>query len=143
MKTQATMKEGDKVTMHGQEWEVISAYSRAEAIRDGVLVELNEMAKEAGWKFPVALTSAVWAAYVEVPANVECQDEKGRAWDIVFMAMSAVKAANRRGKGGSTLMFELHVRNDNKKPKPVMLKLLVGPGDNLEPVVTILLPNED
>ena len=118
MNTQATMKEGDKVMMHGEECEVISTYSRAEAIRDGVLVDLTEMAKEAGWRFPVALTQAVWAEYVAVPANVECQDEKGRAWDIVYMSIVAVKAANSRGKGGSTLMFELHVRNDNKKPKP-------------------------
>ncbi len=143
MEKQATMKEGDKVTMHGQEWEVISAYSREQAFEDGVLVDVTETAREAGWKFPVALTQAVWNEYVKVPAKVKGQDEMGRLWDIVYMSVMSVRAAKKKGKSGSMLLFMLYVRNDNRKPKPVTLKLIVGPGDNLEPVVTILLPDED
>lgn len=143
MEKQATMKEGDKVTMHGQEWEVISAYSREQAFEDGVLVDVTETAREAGWKFPVALTQAVWNEYVKVPAKVKGQDEMGRLWDIVYMSVMSVRAAKKKGKSGSMLLFMLYVRNDNRKPKPVTLKLIVGPGDNLEPVVTILLTDED
>jgi len=143
MEKQATMKEGDKVTMHGQEWEVISAYSREQAFEDGVLVDVTETAREAGWKFPVALTQAVWNEYVKVPLKVKGQDEMGRLWDIVYMSVMSVRAAKKKGKSGSTLLFMLYVRNDNRKPKPVTLKLIVGPGDNLEPVVTILLTDED
>ena len=39
--------------------EVISSYSRAQAIEDGVLVDVSTVAKEAGIKFPVAMTAAV------------------------------------------------------------------------------------
>ncbi|MCP4286877.1 MAG: hypothetical protein GY792_20935, partial [Gammaproteobacteria bacterium] len=41
--------------------EVISTYTRAQAIEDGVLVDAGPTAKEIGFRFPVALTSAVWA----------------------------------------------------------------------------------
>src|SRR4051812_27741843 len=38
--------------------EVIFAYTRKQAIEDGVLVDVTETAKEAGFKIPVALTRA-------------------------------------------------------------------------------------
>ena len=41
--------------------EVISTYSRAQALEDGVLVDAGEMATEAGFRIPVALTAAVWS----------------------------------------------------------------------------------
>lgn len=40
---------------------VISTYTRAQAIEDGVLVDPGSMAKEAGFKLPVALTADAWA----------------------------------------------------------------------------------
>jgi hypothetical protein len=39
---------------------VIHAYSRAEALEDGVLVDVTSTAREAGFRIPVALTRAVW-----------------------------------------------------------------------------------
>jgi len=41
---------------------VIDAYSRAQAIEDGVLVDVSATAREAGLRYPVALTRAVAAA---------------------------------------------------------------------------------
>ena len=40
--------------------EIIYPYTRAQALEDGVLVDVSEIAKEAGIKFPVALTAAVY-----------------------------------------------------------------------------------
>jgi hypothetical protein len=120
--------------------EVIYAYTRAQALEDGVLVDVSAMAKEAGIKLPVALTSTVWGQYVEVPEGVTCQDESGRLWDILWMfRCSAAKFS------GDTLQFKLHVRNDNRPGTPplVILRAVVGPGDDAEPVITIMLPEED
>jgi hypothetical protein len=41
--------------------------------------------------------------------------------------------------------FGVHVRNNTRQRKPplVRLKALCGPGDRAEPVVTVLLPEED
>ena len=121
--------------------EVISSYTRAQAIEDGELVDVSETAREAGIKFPVAVTRAVWVKYVEIPEGVTCQDERGRLWDILWMFR-----CNAR-QGGDTLFFKLHVRNHNRerltKADLVTLKAVCGPGDTPEPVITIMLPDED
>ena len=120
--------------------EVIYAYTRAQALEDGVLVDVRETAKEAGIKFPVALTATVYGQYVEVPEGVTGQDESGRLWDILWMFRCAAAKFD-----GSTLLFKLHVRNINQDVTPplVTLKAECGPGDDAEPVITIMLPEED
>ena len=120
--------------------EIIYPYTRAQALEDGVHVDVSEIAKEAGIKFPVALTSAVHCKYVEVPEGVIGQDETGRLWDILWVFRFAAAKFN-----GSTLLFKVHVRNDNRDCMPplVTLKAVCGPGDTPEPVITIMLPDED
>ena len=118
---------------------VISSYTRAQAIADGVLVDVSQMAREAGIKHPTALTAAAWAQYVRVPEGVVAQDEEGRLWDILNM----FRIAAHESSGGGELLFTLLVRNDNFAPAIVTLKAICGPGDTLDPVLTILLPNED
>ena len=121
--------------------EVISSYTRAQALEDGVLVDVSETAREAGIRFPVAMTRTVWGEYVEVPEGVTCQDETGRLWDILWMLR-----CNAR-QGGDTLFFKLYVRNHNRerltKADLVTLKAVCGPEDTPEPVITIMLPDED
>lgn len=120
--------------------EVISAYTRKQAIDDGVLVDVSETAKEAGFRSGVALTRAVWDQYVEVPEGVKGQDEAGRLWDILYMLRVSAKQMN-----GDALLYKLHVRNTNRSGTPplVTLKAIIGPGDDREPVITIMLPDED
>ena len=118
---------------------VIFSYSRAQAIADGVLIDVSEMAQEAGIKYPTAVTSAVWHDYVEVPEGVEGQDERGRLWDVLTMFCFAA----RQGRRGTELVYDLLVRNDNTSPQPVSLKAICGPGDTPEPVLTIMMPDED
>lgn len=51
-----------------------------------------------------------------------------------------------RGQRGdaSEVRFAVHVRNDNReRTPPVRLKALCGPGDEGEPVVTVMLTGED
>jgi hypothetical protein len=124
-----------------EEADLISRYSRADALRDGVLIDVSETAREAGILWPVALTSAVWGRCVSVPPRVEYQDEAGRLWDVLWMLFCAI----RRSDGGPEVRFAVHVRNDNRERTPplVCLKALCGPGDHGEPVVTVMLPDED
>src|SRR5215471_17777299 len=69
---------------------IIYAYTRAQAVADGVQVEVTKTAQEAGIKFPVFLTRAVYDAYVTVPPGITGQDEAGRLWDIVWMTRFAI-----------------------------------------------------
>lgn len=121
--------------------DLIHPYTRAQAVADGVLVDVTATAKEAGYRYPVALTRAVWGRYVEVPAEVEGQDEAGRLWDILHMLRHAI----RNSDGEAELRFALHVRNDNREQVPplVSLKAICGPDDDASPCLTVMLPDED
>ena len=106
--------------------EIIYSYTRKQALADGEQIDVSEVAREAGLKFPVYLTRAVWESYVTVPDGVRCQDEKGRLWDIVWMLRCAARRTS-----GPQMLFGLHVRNDNRDRTPplVNLKAVCGPRD--------------
>jgi hypothetical protein len=120
--------------------DLVHSYTRADALRDGVLIDATAAAREAGFKFPVALTAAAWGKCVAVPPGVLCQDEAGRLWDVLTVLRFAA-----RGQAGAEVRFGVHVRNDNRERTPplVRLKALCGPGDHGEPVITVVLPDED
>ena len=119
---------------------LIHSYSRREAVEDGVLIDVTATAKEAGFRYPVALTSAAWATCVYVPDGVPGQDETGRLWDVLTMLRHASRSA---GVDVSTLHFDVLVLNDGTVPKPVRLKAVCGPDNDLSPCLTVMLPEED
>ena len=124
----------------------IYRYTRAQAIQDGVLVDAGPTAKEVGFKLQVALTSAVWSdcvAWTDSDSRkMPFQDQSGRLYDVLFMAAFAIRTS---ADSGGRLLYELYrVPRDgySTEAKPVTLKLIIGPGDQGEPVLTILLPEE-
>ena len=127
--------------------ELIYSYSRAQAIADGVLIDAGAMAEEAGFLWPVALTSAAWedcVAWSEQDNERQTyQDESGRLWDLLFMARHAIRLS--QGDSDRMLFKFYRVPRDGKASKAVLvtLKLIVGPGDQGAPVITVLQPNED
>jgi len=122
---------------------IIFSYSRAQAIEDGALIDVSETAREAGFKFPVAMTSESFGLCVVVPEGVSCQDEKGRLWDVLHMLHHAIKT----GKGAEQVDYSLLVNNHggdlDEQRDTVHLKALCGPGDDAAPVITIMMPWED
>jgi len=121
--------------------DIIHSYTRADAIRDGALIDVTATAKEAGFRWPVALTAAAWERCVAVPPGVECQDEAGRLWDVLYLLGLGI----HRSDDGTEIRYGVHVRNDNREGVPplVQLKAVCGPGDDGAPVITIMLPEED
>src|ERR1035437_8750677 len=122
--------------------EVIYAYTRAQAIADGVQVEVSKLATEAGIRFPVFLTRGVYDQFVTVPEGVTGQDETGRLWDILTM----LKFAIRRSRAGvDRIPVALYVRNDNRAAKLIKLIATCGALDMAEPqpAITVMLPTED
>lgn len=130
-----------------QQTDIIHRYSRAQAIQDGELVNVTEMAREAGFKIPVAITRAAWADCVEWTAETDRrkavhQDESGRLWDVVYMA-SRCATANRGAEIARFELYRVPVEGRGIKPRLTALHLHIGPGDEGEPVITISLPGED
>jgi hypothetical protein len=121
--------------------DIIHRYTRADALRDGVLIDVSATAKEAGIRYPVALTRAVWERCVTVPPGVHCQDEAGRLWDVLWLLRWTIG----RSDGGPEIRYGVHVRDDNRERTAplVRLKALCGPDDDGEPCITVLLPDED
>jgi hypothetical protein len=119
----------------------IHRYTRVDAIHDGMLIDVTPTAREAGIRYPVALTRAVWERCVAVPPGVLFQDEAGRLWDVCWMLCCAVT----RRQSGRVVPFALHVRNDNRERTPplVRLKAVCGPGDDGSPCITVMRPDED
>lgn len=121
---------------------VVYAYTRAQAVADGVQVEVTKTAQEAGIKFPMFLTRAVYDAYVTVPPDVSGQDAAGRLWDVVWMTRFAILRAK---PGVDRIPVALYVRNDNRAAKLIKLIATCGPLDidDPAPAITVMMPDED
>jgi hypothetical protein len=137
--------------------ELISVYSRAQAIEDGILIDctqdpFDELNRNAGVTFDVAMTCAVFQRYVKVPdGHHGYQDIEGRYWDIIWMFRSATR---RTKADGDELLFDFvclpngtDQANDAQTTAAgyelVQLKAIAGPGDRGEPCLTFMLPSED
>jgi hypothetical protein len=130
--------------------EVISAYSRAQAIADGVLVDVTDTAREAGFTIPVAVTRAVWEDCCDwtteddarKPGGWTGQSTRGRLWDVLFVArMYAARSAGR-----DRIAYRIRrVKREGRGTAPhnVLLVMHIGPGDTADPVLTIMQPGED
>lgn len=121
-------------------------YSRSQALEDGVLVDVTQTAREAGFRVPVAMTSAAWAdtvAWTALDSAIQTpQDEAGRLWDVLWMAHAAARSAS----GACRVPFNVYVvprDSEAVSPRPVTLHMHIGPGDHGEPVITIMKPDED
>ena len=121
--------------------EIISVYTRTQALEDGVLVDITELAREAGFKFPVAVTQGVWGVLNPTKElEAEGQSWKGRAWDMLTILRHAI----RSGSGTDEVRFApLFVRKAGLPPEAVELWSQCGPGDQGEPVITVMLEGED
>ena len=137
------------------DWMIISSYTRAEAVADGIQVPIYAgILKEAGIKFPVFFTRGVYDKYVKTSKDMDILDEDGRLWDILYMF-----ALQSRKTDSSELKFQFccqlpdkddwtkyeKVCEGNRLLREVTLKALIGPLDlNMpEPAITILFPSED
>ena len=96
--------------------EVISAYSREDAIEDGVLVDISKWAREAGFRHPVAVTQAVWR--ILEPSEVlakEGQSAAGRAWDMLAILRMKIRSA---GSTDAVQLAPLFVLESGRSSKP-------------------------
>lgn len=136
--------------------DLISVYSTRQAVEDGMLVEVDRgISQEAGIRFPVLMTRAVWDRYVEVPDGLKVpQDLEGRLWDVLSMfRLEAQKAGS-----ASDMRFSLYVvmaraqewlpnesRASSRLHRMVMLKAVIQARDfdDLSPAIFIMTPQED
>lgn len=128
--------------------EIISAYTREQAIADGMLIacDAEGIAREAGFAVPVAVTAAVWSLVEPTDTERESwgQSVEGRLWDVLWLASFAC----RRGGPGPVKTYKVIFGMQDREgfsngQHEVTLKIHSGPGDNAEHVITIMRENED
>lgn len=122
----------------------ISIYTRAQALEDGTLIDVTADAKEAGFKYPVAITAAVMAQVVR-PYGVAKEwgeSEKGRIWDVLWMLRTAIRSWQPPANSD---ICRFNVIATDEKGKSVRHELWsqCGPGDDPAPVITIMMRGED
>ena len=140
--------------------EPIYRYTRAQAIADGVLVDLTSAAdsqgqllcKQAGFKVPVAITRAAWAKTIEAGGSWKRDGEAetlelkggqsltGRLWDLLWMLRTACARTGSSDRVHFQVLVD--VQGDGRH-ELVKLWALCGPGDSGELIITILLQGED
>ncbi len=132
--------------------EVIFSYTRKQAIEDGVLVDLSQgpagaLCRAAGFRYPLAMTATAFGEVIghegePLPAG---QTAVGRLANLLNAIKSAVRSLPR---GEDRVFFDVTV-DDGREPggmrllRKVSLWSLCGPGDQGEPVLTVMLIGED
>ena len=125
-----------------RESEVIYAYSRAQALEDGVLVDVSLTAREAGFRYHTVITADLHADLT--PNRREHsfgQSYEGRLWDVLFVASLAA----RRTIWDNQTAFSVSQavcpgERGRLRRRNLHLWIVIGPGDHGEPVITIGFP---
>ncbi|MDP2661738.1 MAG: hypothetical protein Q8R28_13505, partial [Dehalococcoidia bacterium] len=126
--------------------DVIFSYSRAQAIEDGMLVDVSSTGREAGFRAPLAVTTNLFHEWVEIKDDDEKvkgygQSTKGRLWDVVYLAATRFRAAMRKdqsdgGPHAFQVIFQAKPRTDKRRHVVTLWVQADGEG------VTIMLPED-
>ena len=128
---------------------MIHSYSRAEAIEDGMLLDVTPIASGMGFRYPTAITHAVWHDCIawddaEGERKGIVHDETWRLHHVLARLLNAIRALTS-GPEDRILFDILRVpcAGASDAAAAVSLMSVCGPGDTLEPVITISFPGED
>ena len=127
--------------MPDQDGPIIFSYTRKQALLDGVLIDVTDDAKAAGFKIPVAIGDNLFHQYVTPPDGLEGEGQSiaGRLHDVFEM----LKAAIRNESAQNRVLFEVLFLMSPGKLEKVPILAVVGPGDDGGPVMTICLPEDE
>jgi len=121
--------------------EPLFSYSRRDALEDGVLVDVTELGREAGFRLPLAVTREMWDSLV-VPdelARQMGQSEQGRIWDILQVLRITIQQADSQQQ----ICFSVSFAVQGREPVTFTLKAVCGPDDDNIPCITLMLPHEN
>lgn len=118
---------------------LIFQYTRKQAIADGVLIDLSSSFPSDSRLFTRSLccTHSVWLL-IETAAECDQVEVGMYVWDLCWMCFMAVNAVKESHCSEVDFNVCLPIGTPEKQ-----LKLVCSPGDEGEPVLTIMLPGED
>ena len=131
--------------MDHTDWNIVYAYTRAQALADGVLVDVTEDAKQFGFKVPVAITANLLNLYVKASEGLiaEGQSTEARLRDVLMVLLYKIKQ-QRPNTDRITFKVKFAMGPTRRNiSRTVELTAVIGPGDEGEPVLTIMLPEDE
>lgn len=122
-------------------WNLIFSYTRAQAIEDGVLIDVTAQAQEACFKIHTVVTDNLFHTYIEPPAGLEGEGQsvEGRLRDVLIVLRTAILGQSATDYLELDVLFLMAPARRER----VRIIAVVGPGDHGEPVMTIMLPGDD
>jgi hypothetical protein len=120
----------------------VFVYSRAAALADGTLHNVTEQAAANGIILPTAVTDRIWQRIANIPETRDYETTEARLNDVLLMAYIAMRNAKANSFNGDTLYYNVIITTPNMGDAH-RLKCHIGPGDNAEPVITIMDEWED
>lgn len=124
---------------------IIAQYTRAQALADGALIDVSAMAREAGIVYPAAISQALSADIDAIPAHlVGLASREGRLWDVLWMARCAMRDAPIDAERiAYELILPVGPEAATGFETTYAVQLVCGPGDDAEPVLTLMRTDED
>ncbi len=124
------------------DWNLIYSYTRAQAIADGVLVDVTDAARAVGFKVHTAVSEHLYHGYVEPPDGLigEGQSTTGRLHDLLFLVLCSAKKIHT---GADRATVRIAFLMEPGRTETVDVIAHIGPGDQGEPVLTLMLPEDD
>jgi hypothetical protein len=111
---------------------VIYKYTAEQAIEDGTLVDVTELAKEAGFNWPVRITALVHTVCIPPKTN-KIESYKGRLWDVLNVARWTIKVRGKKNEHILPFVVKIGRRN---------VKLYAAIDTTSGPAIHIMTPSE-
>lgn len=126
------------------DWNIIYAYTRAQAIADGVLIDVTDTAEAMGFKVPVAVTANLFDQFIQASEALiaEGQTTEARLRDVLMLLLFKIKLRPNTDRIYYDVSFAMAPAERNIS-RTVKVLAVIGPGDSGEPVLTIMLPEDD
>lgn len=123
-------------------WNLIYSYTRAQAIADGVLIDVTDAARAVGFRVHTAVTATLYHRYVELPPGVsgEGQSTTGRLHDLLFLVLCSAKKSH---PGADRATVRIAFLMEPGRTVTVDVIAHIGPGDHGKPVLTLMLSEDD
>jgi excisionase family DNA binding protein len=109
--------------------------TRQDAIDDGDLIEITRMGRDIGIIFPLAVSARAAESMVPFP-NIPQETVTENLWDTLHAFRDKACTTNE-----DVFEFQVSLYQNGLVPT-LTFKAAVSPGDDGEPVITIMLPDE-
>ena len=103
-------------------------------------MDIGKMAREAGLRWPMAVSPAVWEIIQDIPPG-SGQTIRGRVWDILWILSMLIRL--RKAGAGDSVHFSVRMDRGSSRTRNLDLRAVIGPDGDAQDLLTLKLSEED